>query len=155
MIQETDTIFLRNYYRAKLVGLGTKTWRYSGDCWATRIYESDEIEAFAYILSDRKSQLFSPSALLGTLLNQPLTLSQFSKGTSIGVRFPDEFNIIDIGFPEDNDASGRRKYKRKLRKTLERFCWRFLKANRHDPKEVEDGISEYLDHYSEVCNKKE
>jgi len=155
-INEEEIVF-HNFYLGKFRAGGYKVKRYSRNCWATKIYESPEIEAFLF--PEKTEKLILISTIINTFLGHYhevfVGAAFYEQSMSIGIRFPDMDEVIDIYSPlvgkKDLD---RGRFKKRLKKYLINQCLAFRKEMRTNESYKLTNFKEVLDYYSEICGSK-
>ena len=152
--EDVDEIILRhgdeevryhNYYIGKFRSGGYKVKRYKKNCWATLIYESKQIEAFLLPYAGTKMGFSAVVAGIGGLTPQ-----LYDASTSIGVRFPNMDEIIDI----NSKGIDSKVFRKRLLKYLTNQCLEFRKEMREKEEYEITDLEEVLDYYSKVCSEK-
>jgi len=150
-----DQVF-HNYYLSRYKNSGTKVKKLPRHCWATKIYESPEIEAFLFPEHSGKHLAIAGiiNVVSGSVLNPYIGIEFYEMTMSVALWFPNDEAIIDIFSPQNGKKNlTSNKFKKRLKYCLINRCLAFRKElkQRKDYK-ITDLVS-LLDFYSDTCSE--
>ncbi len=144
LIVESDTFYFRKHEIVRYNGKKTKFKTYFKSAWASPVFISDEIEGFYYNFKAQQSvALTTPSGFIGFI---PFSRSK----AAYGIRFPEDFEIIDISMRRGRSKLNKKKFRKRLKEYLDHHCKSFESISIDKINELQT-FDDFLGKYSEVC----